>query len=134
MGPQERRNLWLFNRASAMEALAQCSTNEDIVIVLADLRDKVGQDLASVCAEKGAGIVNLAAHEKVVLDKGLIPTAIMVFERQVAVTLFTEVTPSVSQRLATKPPNSGVWVVVIAGGSSSLLETKREPLQAAGTA
>ncbi len=97
----------------------------DAVVVVADTSDPLGHELGDAAALK-AGL-NVHEGTAQVLERGEIPTAIIVVSIGDARKLFTESHPSVAAGLDHQPPPGCARVVSIAKGAAMLVHTDVRP-------
>lgn len=128
----KRLSFWEHNREAAMMALSGMdATAEDLMVVVVDMRDKVGKPLVDALAQiKG---VSSRAHFEKIEKKGEIPTAIMVLPVEAVARIVAAPNPNVSAALKTGAIMPGmIWVAIIAEGGTMLMQVANEPIQASG--
>lgn len=118
---RERLHLVDANRALFPVILAKAGGSAiDHVVILADVRDPVGRDLAQAAVEKSGGL-DLGREAARTEARGEIPTAVVVVPLLAARILFAESHPTVAKGLAAEPVVGRVRVVSIAAGGAVLV-------------
>lgn len=99
--------------------MADGGDTSDLVVLVLDTRGDVGGGIARALSARHPKL-NVDRHERVVLGKGEIPTAIAIVEVALARALLAESNPTVSKALAVRPPLRRLRVVAVASGGASL--------------
>jgi hypothetical protein len=124
-----RFHLLRQNRNAVMVMLAKALRErlhvESVVAVVADTRDTVGGPMARAMAERSPGLdadVEAARAEA----KGEIPTLVSVVPLKLAVALFADSHPAVTNGLRQALIPGTLRVVVVASGGATLFQVKAE--------
>ncbi len=132
MSQDERLRLWLYNRDHAALMLARESDLTGQLLLVVDARDPVGGGIAKVLADQQH--MDLDAHARKTLAKNEIPTLISIMPTDLIRTVIAEANPLVAEALGRSPAPGGIWVIVIAAGGTSLLQTRAMTASHAGSA
>ena len=118
------------NRSAVMVMLSKARREgldvENVAAIVADTRDTVGGPMARAMAERSAG-VDADAEAARAEAKDEIPTLVAVLPLKLAVALFADSHPAVSNGLRQPLKPGGVHVVVVACGGATLIQVRAEP-------
>ena len=119
------------NRSAVMVMLSKArregSDVENVAAIVADTRDSVGGPLARAMAERSGGGVDADAEAARAEAKDEIPTLVAVVPLNLAVALFADSHPAVSDGLRQPLKPGGLHVVVVASGGATLFQVRAEP-------
>jgi hypothetical protein len=119
----------------AMLALTGISDITTHVVVVADLRDSIGGQLAEALSEVEGKSEELKRHFERVDQKGEIPTIVMVLPLRAVSLALAPVNPGVAHALHERRlPPGHVWAVIIGHEGTTLLQPRYEPIKAMGDA
>lgn len=127
LGPLEQRlHIWHENQELAAHILRQAKNLDGQVLVICDVRDRVGGRLSRALAEKAGTTADLEAHRARLEAKGeLFQTTIAVLPTEAVRLALQDSNPSVALALARPVPAGAVYAVVIAAGGTTLLAPPR---------
>jgi len=132
MSTTDRIQLWFHNKDAAMLALAPVvSKREDIMIVLADMRDPVASPLVKAVAQ--ATKQDTENHIRKVEGKGEIPTAILILPAEIVRMVVADSNPMCAEALQSQPPEGMVWICVIAYSGTMVFQAPIELVKHAGS-
>ncbi len=119
------------NRSAVMVMLSKARREgidvENVAAIVADTRDSVGGPMARAMVERSSGGVDADAEAARAEAKDEIPTLVAVVTLKLAVALFADSHPAVSDGLRQPLKPSGVHVVVVASGGATLIQVRAEP-------
>jgi hypothetical protein len=125
-----RVHLLRGNRSAVILMLAKSRQEgldvESVAAIVADTRDTVGGPLARALIERSPGL-NADADGAKAEAKDEIPTLVAVVPLKLAVALFGESHPAVSDGLRQPLRPGGLHVVIVASGGATLFQVKAEP-------
>jgi hypothetical protein len=118
------------NRSAVMVMLSKARREgidvENVAAIVADTRDSVGGPMARAMAERSRG-VDADAEAARAEAKDEIPTLVAVVPLNLAVALFADSHPAVSDGLRQPLKPGGLHVVVVASGGATLIQVRAEP-------
>jgi hypothetical protein len=118
------------NRSAVMVMLSKArkegSDVENVAAIVADTRDSVGGPMARAMAERSSG-VDADAEAARAEAKDEIPTLVAVVPLKLAVGLFADSHPAVSDGLRQPLKPGGLHVVVVASSEATLIQVRAEP-------
>lgn len=118
------------NRGAVMVMLSKARREgidvENVAAIVADTRDTVGGPMARAMAERSTGL-DADAEAARAEAKDEIPTIVAIVPLKLAVALFADSHPAVSDGLRQPLNPGGLHVVVVASGGATLIQVKAEP-------
>jgi hypothetical protein len=136
-GLDARLHLLRKNRSAVMVMLSKARREgldaENVAAIVADTRDSVGGPMARAMAERSRG-VDADAEAARAEAKDEIPTLVAVVALKLAVALFADSHPAVSDGLRQPLKLGGLHVVVVASGGATLIQVRAEPGQVPASA
>jgi len=116
--------LWEQNRSDVMQGLRRVSDVSQTMIVVADLRDKVGGKLVRVLARTTQG--DLDRHIQDAAQKGEVPSTLIFVPVKVISDSLAAQYPEHSAKIAKPLPPGYVWITIIAENGALVFQAPIE--------